>query len=366
MAADGVPGIPAQCDSGPADDFQIHGESQAAAKHHDHNGNLAAHIVGYARRGQVIRKQAESRIAETGNGMEDGVPPERVSLQPRNMSPGKIEAYGAQRFHPERDGNNILDEPVYLGNAFFIQQVADGYFGTQAQPLANHQGDEISERHDAESSHLEKHQQNGLSVIGEVFMNIQGDQPRDADGAGADEIGVRGGKDDAVLGSSRRHEKSSSQRNEGNQGKQEKKGGTNAREVEAPVPAGDAEKIFLEVQQRGGSVAEAERAENVLKLYFGDKGGMEKVACQHDQNHQPQPQFYPPGVADGPGKPFFPQNADDARELAQHQEGENFAEIAQGKLVFMNFPEAVPPQQPHQCGQCAQAEPHFHDLKTVQ
>ncbi|MZX02397.1 hypothetical protein GUA89_27790, partial [Escherichia coli] len=47
---------------------------------------------------------------------------------------------------------------------------------------------------------------------------------------------------------------------------------------------------------------------------------MEKVACQHDQNHQPQPQFYPPGVADGPGKPFFPQNADDARELAQHQE----------------------------------------------
>ena len=197
-------------------------------------------------------------------------------------------------------------------------------------------------------------------------MNIQGDQPRDADGAGADEIGVRGGKDDAVLGSSRRHEKSSSQRNEGNQGKQEKKGGTNAREVEAPVPAGDAEKIFLEVQQRGGSVAEAERAENVLKLYFGDKGGMEKVACQHDQNHQPQPQFYPPGVANGPGKPFFPQNADDARELAQHQEGENFAEIAQGKLVFMNFPEAVPPQQPHQCGQCAQAEPHFHDLKTVQ
>ena len=47
---------------------------------------------------------------------------------------------------------------------------------------ANHQGDEIRERHDAESSHLEKHQQNGLSVIGEVFMNIQGDQPRDADG----------------------------------------------------------------------------------------------------------------------------------------------------------------------------------------
>lgn len=93
------------------------------------------------------------------------------------MSPGKIEAYGAQRFHPERDGNNILDEPVYLGNAFFIQQVADGYFGTQAQPLANHQGDEISERHDAESSHLEKHQQNGLSVIGEVFMNIQGTSP---------------------------------------------------------------------------------------------------------------------------------------------------------------------------------------------
>ena len=78
------------------------------------------------------------------------------------------------------------------------------------------------------------------------------------------------------------------------------------REVEAPVPAGDAEKIFLEVQQRGGSVAEAERAENVLKLYVGDKGGMEKVACQHDQNHQPQPQFYPQGVADGPGKPFFP------------------------------------------------------------
>lgn len=55
------------------------------------------------------------------------------------MSPGKIEAYGAQRFHSERDGNNILDEPVYLGNAFFIQQVADGYLGTQAQPLANHQ-----------------------------------------------------------------------------------------------------------------------------------------------------------------------------------------------------------------------------------
>ena len=25
VAADGVPGIPAQCDSGPADDFQIHG-----------------------------------------------------------------------------------------------------------------------------------------------------------------------------------------------------------------------------------------------------------------------------------------------------------------------------------------------------
>ena len=46
-----------------------------------------------------------------------GVPPERVSLQPRNMSPGKIEAYGSQRFHSERDGNNILDEPVYRGNA---------------------------------------------------------------------------------------------------------------------------------------------------------------------------------------------------------------------------------------------------------
>ena len=46
--------------------------------------------------------------------------------------------------------------------------------------------------------------------------------------------------------------------------------------------------------------------------------------------------------------------------------GHAVAEIAQGKLVFMNFPEAVPPQQPHQCGQCAQAEPHFHDLKTVQ
>ena len=179
--------------------------------------------------------------------MEHGVPPERVPLQPRYVPPGKIKGYGSQRLHPERDGNDVLDEPVHLGDALFIQQVADGHLGTQAQALAHHQGDEISERHDAESAYLEKHQQNGLPVIGEMLMDVQGHEPRDADGAGADEIGVRRGKNDAVLGSAGRHEEGSPQRNEGNQREQEKQGRADARQVEPPVPAGQAEKILLQV-----------------------------------------------------------------------------------------------------------------------
>lgn len=96
---------------------------------------LAAHIVGHIRRSQVVRKQAEPCVAEAGNGMEHGVPPERVPLQPRYVPPGKIKGYGSQCLHPERDGNDVLDEPVHLGDALFIQQVADGHLGTQAQAL---------------------------------------------------------------------------------------------------------------------------------------------------------------------------------------------------------------------------------------
>ena len=297
--------------------------------------------------------------------MEHGIPPQRISFQPGNAAPGKIKSHGPQCFHTECDGNNILDKPIHLGDALLVQKIADGHLGTEGQPLAHHQGDEIGECHDPERADLEQGQKNSLAVIGKMLVNVQRNQAGHAHGAGADEIGVRRGQGNALLRGARRHQQGPPQRNESDQRNQKKQGRADARHAESPLSAGNAEKILLQVQQRSRSVAKAQRTENILKLYPGKKGGIRIIPDQHDENEKPHAKFHPARVPDGLGEPFFTENPDRSRQLPEDQQGKNLPEIAQGNLVFVNRVKPVQPQKPHQGAQRAHAERQFHDLETV-
>ena len=198
-----------------------------------------------------------------------------------------------------------------------------------------------------------------------MLVNVQGNQAGHTHGAGADEIGVRGGQGNAFLRGARRHQQGSPQRNESNQGNQEKQGRADARHAESPLSAGNAEKILLQVQQRSRSIAEANRTENILKLYPGKEGGIRIIPDQHDENEKPHAKLHPARIPNGLGEPFFTENSDHSRQLPEDQQRKNLPEIAQGNLVFVNRVKPVQPQKPHQGAQRAHAERQFHDLETV-
>ena len=116
---------------------------------------------------------------------------------------GPLEAEGG-----EKDRLDQADHPL---EGVHIQRLLHQQAALDAHPLAGGQDQPNANRRDAQAAHLDQRRHHHLSEDGKMVVNVNGDQARDAHGAGGGEEGVDKGDLHAGLNRDREHQQDSPQ-----------------------------------------------------------------------------------------------------------------------------------------------------------
>ena len=140
------------------------------------------HIGREGGKGGAAAHEVEARVAESGDGVKDR---EINALSPaeiRHKADGKQDRAG--KFENESEGHDTADQIADAGEGEVARRLHQHLAVIQAHPLADGEGDQGDDGHEAQTAQLDQKQNNDLPEGRPAGEGVADDQTRHAGGAG--------------------------------------------------------------------------------------------------------------------------------------------------------------------------------------